>query len=212
MVTQSVSIIVICICDTKDHSIVHTCKDVQKKWKSIKDCYYKNLKNQDGRSGDPSKNKKPYIYHKQLTFLQSSVVQRQTSGNMADNLTEGSQDAGKNTAQEDVETESTAVQSTSSTAPFLSGITQREKHSQLPKKRKQDEFEKSVLDVLKLGLQQLQPKEPKKNDPDEMFLLSQLPLIKNFDPADKMDFQIKYLNLVQSYTRRGICMRCRNVY
>lgn len=39
-------------------------------------------------------------------------------------------------------------------------------------------------------------------DPDEMFLLSQLPNIKKIRPHDKMDFQMKFLELVHAYSNQ----------
>lgn len=52
-------------------------KDVQRKWKSLKDCYYKNIRNQESKAGDSSRPRKSYIYHKQLSFLQPFYAERQ---------------------------------------------------------------------------------------------------------------------------------------
>lgn len=52
-------------------------KEVQKRWKSMKDSYVKSIKTQEGRSGDPTKVKKPYVFYKQMSFLQSVVQQRE---------------------------------------------------------------------------------------------------------------------------------------
>ena len=54
-----------------------TGKEVQKRWKSMKDSYMKNIKNNEGKSGDPMKSKKPYVYHKQLSFLQTVIQPRE---------------------------------------------------------------------------------------------------------------------------------------
>lgn len=71
------------------------------------------------------------------------------------------------------------------------------------KKRNTDMFDTKLFNVLLANLRQQRLKEASSNDPDEMLLLSQMPFIKTFSPADKMDFQIKYLQLVQSYTNSG---------
>lgn len=39
-------------------------------------------------------------------------------------------------------------------------------------------------------------------DPVEMFLLSQLPIIRTLGPVDKVDFQRKLVTLVKSYATR----------
>lgn len=80
------------------------------------------------------------------------------------------------------------------------------KQSPFPEKWRVDDFEAKFLNVLQAGLQKSPLKESTSSayDPDEMFLFSQLPLIKNMSPADKMDFQIKYLQLVHSYSANNV--------
>ncbi|XP_049859919.1 uncharacterized protein LOC126354373 [Schistocerca gregaria] len=102
-------------------------KIVQKKGKSIKDCYYKNVKMQDDKSGDSSKPRKHYIYHKQLSFLQPLCVESgPTSGNMAVDLTESTQAADNKTAQQEAST-TPETQHTTSKASLPARTAQREK-------------------------------------------------------------------------------------
>lgn len=70
--------------------------------------------------------------------------------------------------------------------------------SRLPKKRRQDQFEKDIINVLKSNVQPA-PRLELETDPDEMFLLSQLPAIKQLSQSEKMDFQIKFIQLLQTY-------------
>lgn len=75
--------------------------------------------------------------------------------------------------------------------------------SSLPKKRRQDQFEKEIINVLKANVQ---PTPDLEKDPDEMFLLSQLPAIKKLSQSEKMDFQIKFLQLLQTYNKpQNLC-------
>lgn len=70
----------------------------------------------------------------------------------------------------------------------------------MPKKRKTDNFEKEIVNILKSNVQpSVQP-----HDSDEMFLLSQLPVIKALSIPQKMDFQIKFIQLLQSYIQPSI--------
>lgn len=43
----------------------------------MKDSYLKYLRSEAGKSGEASTKKKPYVYHKQMSFLQSACDQRQ---------------------------------------------------------------------------------------------------------------------------------------
>ena len=73
--------------------------------------------------------------------------------------------------------------------------------SRLPKKRKSEPFERELLQVLKGNMQQeSETQSPQMKDPDEMFLLSQLPAIKMMRPSDKIEFQIKFMQLIKEYT------------
>lgn len=56
--------------------------------------------------------------------------------------------------------------------------------SRLPKKRRQDQFEKDIINVLKSNVQPA-PRLELETDPDEMFLLSQLPAIKQLSQSEK---------------------------
>lgn len=63
-------------------------------------------------------------------------------------------------------------------------------------KRKSDPFERDIINILKSNVQQT----PNCQDTDEMFLLSQIPFIRKLKPSDKLDFQIRFMQLLQSYS------------
>lgn len=108
-----------------------------------------------------------------------------TSGNMSEQLEEPSSVILDPDTQEDIdETPSATLKIT----------------SRLPKKRRQDRFEQDIINVLKSNVQPT-PMPDLEKDPDEMFLLSQLPAVKQLSQSEKMDFQIKFLQLLQTYNK-----------
>ncbi|XP_014274060.1 uncharacterized protein [Halyomorpha halys] len=155
----------------------NTAKEVQKRWRSMKDSFFKSLKSEIGKSCEARKPKKPYIYHKQMAFLHGLYRPRETLGNMdAD-----SENTEEYEAPEVIIEESIADQSI----------------VHMLKKRKSDSSETEIVNLSNVKLEQ----ETKKviQDPDEMFLLSQLPNIKKMTQSDKLRFQIKFLELIQTY-------------
>lgn len=64
-------------------------------------------------------------------------------------------------------------------------------------KRKGDSFERDIVDIFKTNAARTTPQLP---DPDEMFLLSQVPIIKQMKLSDKLDFQVRFMQLLRSYT------------
>lgn len=78
-----------------------------------------------------------------------------------------------------------------------------QKSSRMPKKLNHDPFERDVMNILKSNVEATRANV---QDPDEMFLLSQLPVIQKLSQSDKMDFQIKFIQLLQSYNQpRSFC-------
>lgn len=73
-----------------------------------------------------------------------------------------------------------------------------------PLKRKpesdDDAFETKVLEFLKAKVDTAS--RPPRPDADEMFLLSQLPTIKQMRLEQKIDFQVKFIHLVQDCFKR----------
>ncbi|GBM38911.1 hypothetical protein AVEN_89418-1 [Araneus ventricosus] len=124
------------------------------------------MRNEVGKSGDVRKTKISYIYQKQRTFLQAVHSQRETLGNINDD--EG---VVNNHASEAEKTDEPAI------APGPS--------SKMPKRRKSDPFEKEVLKVLQENVGQ---------GADEMFLLSQLPYIKNGKKPTSFNFKFSFYN------------------
>lgn len=94
--------------------------------------------------------------------------------------------------EEEDNTEITEIENrpSTSTAPPQPRAPRNEKQSPFPKKRRVNDLEAKFLNVQQVCLQKSPSKESTAipSDPDEMFLLSQMFLIKNMSPANKMDF------------------------
>lgn len=69
-------------------------KDIQSKWRYIRDNYVRNLKkqNETSKSGSGRKKVKEYIYGQQLSFLKRNQELRPTAASFEDNTEEVSQD------------------------------------------------------------------------------------------------------------------------
>ncbi|KAG8288360.1 hypothetical protein J6590_018880 [Homalodisca vitripennis] len=65
-----------------------TCKDLQSKWRSIRDAYVRSVHAKKTKSGQGCKNIKSYIYAKHLEFFNLSANQNRTESSLAeeDNL------------------------------------------------------------------------------------------------------------------------------
>lgn len=82
--------------------------------------------------------------------------------------------------------------------PLLAANTPRTSTTSVSRKRKTtpDVFEQEVIKILKSNVEE----HAKVVDPVEMFLLSQVSQINMLSSADKLDFQVKFMQLLQSYT------------
>ncbi|GBM33469.1 hypothetical protein AVEN_55790-1 [Araneus ventricosus] len=195
-------------------------KEVQNRWKNLKDSFLRSLRNELGKSGNAQNTKKPYLYHKKMSFLEAVYGQRETLGNM--NADEGvvnteASEAPAERADEPVIVASSRMPKKRQTDPLEKevlrnmnadeGVVNTEASeapaeradepvivasSRMPKKRQTDPFEKEVLKVTQANMVQ--------QDADEMFLLSQLPYIKTMRKNDKLQFQIQFLQLIQAYS------------
>lgn len=74
------------------------------------------------------------------------------------------------------------------------------KKRRLRSKRESDALQDEIISVPVINVERQGPSQFLHQDTDQMFLLSQLPLIKTIKPSDKVEFQIKFMQLLQSYT------------
>ncbi|CAL1295340.1 unnamed protein product [Larinioides sclopetarius] len=102
-------------------------KEIQYRWKNLKDCFMRYL-----RSSDTRKGKNPYLYHKQMNFLVPVYGQSKTTGSM--NGDDSIHNSEASTAKAD------------ETSIVLSSC--------MPTKRKMDSVEKEVLEVPQANMEQ----------------------------------------------------------
>lgn len=177
-------------------------KEVQKRWKSIKDSYVKNVKKRERKGRLAVKMVRPYVFHKQLSFLKPTLIHRNKS---LENM---------KVHQEDDYDDN--IEIITCNMSQLTDVEDSPPQSKSAHKRKKidltvpsmppdnNNIEKKLTDDF--GNVNVPPSPPppvelkrKTSDPDEMFLLSQIPVIKRLNPSEKLDFQVKFMQLLQSY-------------
>nr|CAD7259744.1 unnamed protein product [Timema shepardi] len=124
-------------CDKNRGMFPHKGKEIQKRCKNLRDSYSRCLKEKEkeNKSGSASSSKKPYVFHKQMAFLQVALEFRPSSGNMNVRI-ENSQDI------EDMEQEEQTVDKITRNIPA-------KKAQVSSRKRKLDDtFEKELIQVL----------------------------------------------------------------
>lgn len=147
-------------------------KDVQKKWRSLRDSFKKELNLQKNtKSGQGKSNRRKYIYFEQLLFLEPTLEGRQMSGNYT---------APMSNSSEEQETPQSVTKSTPKRP-----LTER------PKKRKTPSYEESLLQILSDNKQE-------EIDEDKSFLLSLLPSFKQLSPQQKLVVKTQYLQVMHN--------------
>lgn len=161
--------------------------EIQKKWKALRDAYLRSLRTQTAKSGSGASKRRPYPYQQQMAFLQPTMANRQTSGNM----------------DEIVEEESNALQAEEGD---LAEQTIRPVFRK-PTRKPKANFETQLIDILKGQQNQTPEPTPAPSDDDEnkLFLLSLLPKMRKLSPNASFDFRIKVMQCLQEcYTNSNI--------
>jgi hypothetical protein len=65
------------------HLILFSGKDLQVKWKSIRDAYIRSIKIQNKKFGDATAKTKKYVYAKQMEFLNKTLSHNRTEDSNA---------------------------------------------------------------------------------------------------------------------------------
>lgn len=145
-------------------------KIVQRRWKSLKECFRRETQLRKGKAGDSGCKKRKYIYFDQLLFLTSIPRQRNT----LDDLLASRSD-------EDEEIEGNATNSQGPT--------------RLPKENKpQTIVDKSHEEEL-LGL--VRNKTHQEIDADQLFFASLVPEFKKLKDDQKIDVKIELLQVIR---------------
>lgn len=154
--------------------------DVQKKWKNLKDTYFKEVAtDKKVVSGQATKKKKrPYIHMRALSFLATQKTFRDTTNNIRDSGSTNS-NAGdfSNLTDEDTDTEATQ--------------NRRLKASMRKKNRNQNNSDDEILKLL----------QEKKYDEDVSFCEMIIPMLKNLSIEQKHYAKIEILNALNRATK-----------
>ncbi|XP_069607278.1 uncharacterized protein [Ranitomeya imitator] len=160
-------------------------KEIQTRWRSLKDCFRRelHLQKKESRSGlSPSKRKR-YMFYDQLTFLEPTLMRR-SSGKASD-------------TQESPKSEGSDSEPPQSPLP--------ERVAQIPdppriKRNKSggsglSDFESQIISMVDC----LKKKKDNEKDEDYLFVQSLLPYLKKVPEEKKIDLQINILQLVKTY-------------
>ncbi|XP_075214217.1 uncharacterized protein LOC142320402 [Lycorma delicatula] len=155
--------------------------EIQRRWKCLKDAFLRSLRLQ----GTPNGPKKKYVFHKQMAFLlptiQSQKIWRNLNNPESKQLTLKIMDDSTQPSN----CVSTSLQPENSAPPAKQ------------RKKSDESFEREpVVNVL----HEVKSKSDDNNNPDKLFLLSILPRIQELNNSDKLDFQIKVMQLLKQYT------------
>lgn len=167
-------------------------KDVQTKWKSLRDRHIRYLReNKSGKSGDAAKKKKTYVYAKHLDFLKSTIVHNNTEDSQLD------VDAIPQDDPTDADLEAAAAGTSELTLPEGTPTSTRTYF-----RRKRGNFEDKLekyMDVMTRRDKVMEMVE----DEDFSFFRSLLPSVKKLPVGEKLQFQSDVLHLLISYNNRS---------
>ncbi|XP_044152207.1 transcription factor Adf-1-like [Bufo gargarizans] len=161
-------------------------KEIQTRWRSLKDCFRRelHLQKKEARNGSSPSKRKRYMFYDQLTFLESTLMRRSTSGKTSD-------------TQESPKSEGSDSEPPQSPLP--------ERVSQIPEpprtKRSKSggsgfgDFESQIIGMV----DSLKKKNDNEKDEDYLFVQSLLPYLKKVPEEKKIDLQIDILQLVKTY-------------
>lgn len=151
---------------------------MQRKWKSLRDSFNREI-NKQKKSGSGASARKEYIYFNQLSFLKRTQNVRPTT---AEEITKN------DTEQEQIEEETMSINSFTRKA----------------KKRNIDKTENEILKQLSDNLKNKYATR-ENQDPDKDFLMSVLPDIKKIHDDFKIDFKAEMLQLIKKYKMYDPC-------
>lgn len=150
-------------------------RDVQRKWKNIRDCFRKEINHQKRwKAGQGKRKRRKYIFYDQLLFLLPTIEERGRKG------------------------ESSGEEAEENTEEISLDVEQPDKTAYKPlvwkqKGRKHPVYGESCAPVS-------QENEADEIDEDKYFLLSLLPSFKNLSPDQKFTAKIEFLQTLRNVT------------
>ncbi|XP_069807579.1 uncharacterized protein [Dendropsophus ebraccatus] len=165
-------------------------KEIQTRWRSLKDCFRRelHLQKKEVRSGSSPSKRKRYMFYDQLTFLEPTLMRRSISGKASD-------------TQESPKSEG------SDSEPPVSPLPERVAQIPEPPRTKRNkssgsglgDFESQIIGMV----DSLNKKRDNEKDEDYLFVQSLLPYLKKVPVEKKIDLQIDILQLVKTYIQPG---------
>lgn len=152
-------------------------REIQKKWKALKDAYFRSLRTQTVKSGSGASKKRPYPFQQQMSFLQPVTVNRQTSGNMI--------------VEED-DVSAIDIENDQQSEDHVPPVFKKPKS-----KTKKETFETQLLEILKSEQTANQSSGSSEDDDNKMFLLSLLPKMRLLSEDASFEFRIKVMQCLQ---------------
>ncbi|KAM5135995.1 uncharacterized protein ACMZJ9_018509 [Mantella aurantiaca] len=163
-------------------------KEIQTRWRSLKDCFRRelHLQKKESRGGSSPAKRKRYMFYDQLTFLEPMLMRRSTSGKASD-------------TPESPKSEGSDSEPPQSPLPEripLVSETPRPKKTKGGAKGLGD-FESQIIDMVDC----LKKRRDNETDDDYMFVQSLIPYLKKVPEQKKIDLQIDMLRLVKRYVQ-----------
>uniref|UniRef100_A0A146M773 BESS domain-containing protein n=1 Tax=Lygus hesperus TaxID=30085 RepID=A0A146M773_LYGHE len=162
------------------------CTNVQKRWRHLRDAYVKT-----------SRQEKPYVFSQELSFLKGTRIgllwsdrtHRKEQHAVTKQVPIADEPRPQAAAGHQITKEQPIVTSGGELPPDTFS-------ARKGRKSNVTEFENMLLNLVKTNVERA----PSPPDPDEMFFLSQMPHIKALSPADRLDFKMKFMELLKYYT------------
>ncbi|XP_056387616.1 uncharacterized protein LOC130282826 [Hyla sarda] len=192
---------------TEDWDDLHTktqdlrLKDLQTRWRSLKDCYRRELQQQRKaeKSGGPAVKRKTYLYFRQLHFLKPVLearrqVWKQKSGDcLSGNLREKAQEA---KLEPKSSVTSAAPRSSATSLPIMDSS-----HLEQPPKRRRQEKQSICALNSPITTQEVDREHQElEKDADYHFYMYIMAVTKKFSPEKKWAFRMKIMELLQMHS------------
>lgn len=193
------------LCSEKEKNI--KAKEVQTRWRSLKDCFRRELTLQKKleKSGIPTNRRRKYIHYDGLLFLEPTMKLRDSlnTAPAAPSVTKDPIDI-----QQPIDVDQVAASPTiqpplplplrlppAQTLVRASALSSPKKNKKKAANKNENEWEKQLLSVMST----LRKKTDEKMDSDEIFLKSLLPFVRKVPEDRKIDMQLSLMHVVKKF-------------
>ncbi|KAG8268495.1 hypothetical protein J6590_025813 [Homalodisca vitripennis] len=167
---------------------------LQKKWKSVKDCYNRERRRlSGGKSGSAANRKTPYIYYHMLSFLNSNNPPTNTHSNVSHPPDEDDIDLENTQLDQGPESE-TPTATTATAEPYATRVTAK-------KRKPEDNVGQQLVKILKESADERRRHDTEVGcDEDRLFLLSLVSNIKKVPDHLKLSVRRQIINIIEQNT------------